>query len=68
MQEKIHADDEGQLAIYDHTAGYVESIGDNPAALSSVMFIFVVFGFLLLLINIAGRRWQAEGRYDDLET
>ena len=68
LQEKIHADDEGQLAIYDHTAGYVESIGDNPAALSSVMFIFVVFGFLLLLINIAGRRWQAEGRYDDLET
>ena len=35
--------------------------------MSSVLFIGVVFSFLLLLINIAGRRWESEGRFAGLD-
>lgn len=63
----IQPNDEGQWAIFKHVPGYVETIGNNRTALSSVLFITVIFVFLLLLIYIAGKRWQDEGRYRNLE-
>ena len=56
----------GALLIYEHKLGYAETVTSNRAALISVLFISVVFAFLLLLIHIAGKRWQAEGRYSRL--
>lgn len=47
--------------------GYMTSIGENPAARGSIMFIGAVLATLLLLVHIAGKRWEAQGRltYDD---
>lgn len=45
-----------------HELGYYDKIVNNPASLASVMFIGVILVFLLLLVHIAGRRWEAEGR------
>lgn len=42
--------------------GYIKSVSDNPAALSSIGFIGTVLIFLLILVHIAGRRWQEQGR------
>jgi NSS family neurotransmitter:Na+ symporter len=39
----------------------------NPVALSSVLFIGTILGFVVLLIHLAGRRWQVEGRYHHLD-
>ena len=52
---------------YQNLPGYVDSISENPAALSSILFIAAVLIMLLLLVHSAGRRWEAEGRltYDD---
>ena len=47
--------------------GYVEQIANSPVALSSVIFIGLILGFLMLLIHIAGRRWAAEGRFDRID-
>lgn len=67
LKRTIHKNDDGELAVFNHVPGYVETIGNNPAALSSVMFIVVIWFFLLLLIHIAGRRWEAEGRFANLD-
>jgi hypothetical protein len=32
----------------------------------SVMFIAGVFAFLLMLVHSAGKRWDREGRFDNL--
>jgi SNF family Na+-dependent transporter len=53
--------DEG-LEVRPHQPGYVEKIGRSRTAVLSVSFIGVIFVFILLLINIAGRRWEAQGR------
>ncbi len=42
-------------------------IWNSPVALSCIVFIVVVLAFLMLLIHIAGRRWQAEGRLTGLD-
>lgn len=39
---------------------YAETLRKGGVPLNSVLFIGTIFVFLLLLINIAGRRWQAE--------
>jgi hypothetical protein len=57
----LGAGDDG-VAVEQHKAGYYENIVNNPVALASVMFIGIILGFLLLLVHIAGRRWEAEGR------
>jgi SNF family Na+-dependent transporter len=44
---------------------YIRSLGENPVQLSSLLFIGVIAFFLLILIHLAGRRWVAEGRYQD---
>jgi hypothetical protein len=54
---------DGKLAIFQHVPGYVEAIGQSRTALSSVLFLVTILVFLILLIHIAGRRWQREGRY-----
>jgi SNF family Na+-dependent transporter len=52
-----------QLIVHQYALGYVETIARNPVVLSSVGFIALVVAFLLLLIHIAGQRWEAEGRF-----
>jgi hypothetical protein len=46
--------------------GYLETVGKNPVALNSVLFVALIFTFVLILIHIAGRRWAAEGRFTKL--
>jgi NSS family neurotransmitter:Na+ symporter len=52
---------------YQNLPEYAAKISENPAALGSILFIAAVLIMLLLLVRIAGRRWEAEGRltYDD---
>ena len=45
---------------------YARQISKSPVAMASILFIGIVFVFLLLLCHIAGKRWQSEGRYDQL--
>ena len=45
---------------------YAEKISTNPVVLLSVLFILGLLAFLLLMIQIAGTRWVAEGRYKAL--
>ena len=45
--------------------GYARSIYETPAALGAILFMGTVLVFLLILVHIAGRRWTAEGRFDD---
>ena len=67
LKHRVRKNRDGELAWFDHRSGYVETIANNNAALSSVMFIGVVFAFLLLLIRIAGKRWEKEGRFADVD-
>jgi SNF family Na+-dependent transporter len=46
---------------------YVTTIKDDPVALSSILFVGTIFTFVSLLVRIAGRRWEAQGRFRDLE-
>jgi hypothetical protein len=55
------------LAVYVHEVGYIERIGDNPVAFVSLLFVVSILAFLLLMVHIAGRRWEAEGRFQRLE-
>ncbi len=45
---------------------YVEAL-KQPVALMAVAFAGLVWLFLLIVIHIAGRRWEAEGRFKNLE-
>ncbi|QDT64404.1 sodium-dependent transporter [Calycomorphotria hydatis] len=47
---------------YQKMGSYVSAIGDSPVALGSILYIGVVLAFLLIMIHIAGLRWQKEGR------
>jgi SNF family Na+-dependent transporter len=48
---------------YKDGPGYVKTLSQGGVPLYSVLFIGVVFVFLLLLVNIAGKRWEREGRF-----
>lgn len=48
--------------LWNDAPGYAKQVIGNPVALASVTLIAIVAGVLLVLIHIAGRRWQAEGR------
>jgi hypothetical protein len=54
--------DENGLRIYTHAAGYFENTINDKNALGSIAFISVVAIFLLLLVHIAGKRWEKDGR------
>ncbi len=41
---------------------YVKSISEKPVAQGTIGFILLVLGFLLLMVHIAGRRWEKDGR------
>jgi Na+/pantothenate symporter len=40
----------------------IATIRENYVVLASISLIAIVFAFLLLLVHIAGRRWEREGR------
>ncbi|GMQ80186.1 MAG: sodium-dependent transporter [Planctomycetia bacterium] len=44
--------------------GYVETFTEDPVARGSLLFLGTIFLFLLVLIRIAGKRWEAAGRYE----
>ena len=46
--------------------GYANQIANSPVALASILFIAIVLAFLMVLVHVAGRRWDAEGRFDNL--
>jgi branched-subunit amino acid transport protein AzlD len=46
--------------------GYIEMIATNRVALLSAVFLGSILMFLLLLVRIAGKRWEAQGRFTDL--
>jgi len=48
--------------LYYKIEDYSAAIMKSPVALSSICFILVILGFLLLLTHIAGKRWEKEGR------
>jgi len=54
------------LVVKSRQPGYVESISRSRVATLTVLFISVLFGFVLVLVHIAGRRWQAEGRFENI--
>ncbi|MDA7977178.1 MAG: sodium-dependent transporter [Pirellulales bacterium] len=47
--------------------GYVKTMTENPVVMGSVAFIGTVFAFLLLMIHIAGRRWDAQGKFENIQ-
>ena len=62
----VRTGEEGEWKILEHVPGYVESISRNRSALASVIFLLIILAFLLILIRIAGKRWEAEGRFKNL--
>jgi neurotransmitter:Na+ symporter, NSS family len=52
--------------IYSSGKSELEKLMKGGVPLLSVVFISIVFLFLLLLVHIAGRRWDREGRFDNL--
>ncbi len=48
--------------------GKIATIAQDKVALGSVSFLAIVLAFLLVLVHIAGRRWEKEGRYNQLDT
>ena len=50
-----------------YKVGSLEKILRSPVALVSIGFIAVIMAFLLLLTQIAGRRWEREGRFAGLD-
>jgi hypothetical protein len=63
------------LAIFigfaiNNVPGYIKTISEKPAAQGTIAFVLLIFGFLMLMVHIAGRRWEKEGRltYGDAPT
>jgi hypothetical protein len=50
------------VEVRSHQAGYAENILASDSATLSALFLGVVVVFLTLLVHIAGRRWENEGR------
>lgn len=46
--------------------GQIGEIMENSVVLGSVGFLAVILAFLLVLVHIAGRRWEKEGRFQKL--
>lgn len=74
-QWDIHAEKDGPLKfvlvkegekvqLYEHKPGYFESILNSEVALLTMIFVAILIVFLLVLIHIAGIRWEAEGRFN----
>jgi NSS family neurotransmitter:Na+ symporter len=52
---------------YDTLPDTLKALSDSPVAMAAVGFIATVLVFLLLLTHIAGMRWEAEGRFTNLD-
>jgi SNF family Na+-dependent transporter len=52
----------GVLRVAAHSAGWIESMWKSKVAFMSMCLVGTILVFLLLLIHIAGRRWEREGR------
>ena len=52
---------------YTQSSNYLETLRGGGVPLYSVMFIGTILVFLILLIRIAGKRWEAEGRFENLD-
>ena len=50
---------------YTSGPGYIETMRKGGVPFYSVMFILTILAFLLLLIHIAGLRWDKEKRFED---
>ncbi len=48
---------------YTQGSSYLKAISENKVVLAAILLIGTLIGFLLILIHLAGRRWEAEGRY-----
>ena len=55
------------MFCWQNLPGYIEAFRVNPVATGSIVFIAVTFIMLLVLVHIAGLRWQAEGRFDHFQ-
>ncbi len=47
-----------------NVSDYISSLQEDSVAMMSVLLILIVFVFLVLLVHIAGIRWEKEGRFD----
>ena len=52
--------------VYSNGKSEVEKLAQGGVPLLSVAFILGIFAFLLLLVHIAGKKWDREGRFDKL--
>jgi hypothetical protein len=50
------------LQVDAHSAGWIENLWSNTVAFMAMCLVATILVFLLLLINIAGKRWEQEGR------
>ena len=60
-------DDVNEIDVYKHKAGAVETVISKTGSLVSILFIAGLFLFMCGMIHIAGRRWKAEGKFDNLK-
>ncbi len=49
---------------YTQGSSYAETLQQGGVPLYSVLFIGTIFAFLILLVHIAGKRWDRAGRFD----
>jgi NSS family neurotransmitter:Na+ symporter len=48
---------------YQSFPAQARAVAERPVALLTVIFLVVLFAFLWLLVSLAARRWEDEGRY-----
>jgi hypothetical protein len=58
----LHSKDQ-RIVVNRHTTGRAEQIMNRPAAMYSIMFLGVLLLFMLGMIRIASRRWEAENKF-----
>lgn len=57
-----HASGEDVLLVHTYKAGWIENMWKNTVAFLAMGLVVVILVFLLLMIHIAGKRWEQEGR------
>jgi SNF family Na+-dependent transporter len=62
LAEEQDSAGEDVVAVHAYKMGYFETVWRNVVATMAVGFIFTIFVFLLVLVHIAGQRWENEGR------
>lgn len=62
MARLVSRDGTDALEVSSYKVGHFESIRRNDVVMASIFFIFVIFAFLIMLVRIASRRWEREGR------